>query len=139
MQKFKCKVCGYVYDPAINDNITFENLPEDWKCPVCGAPKSEFEIIHVKGEPQTGGEAQEKHVPVISGGETGATVTVGAVEHPMTLEHHIVWIELRDGEKVLKKIELKVGEKPVAKFEGIAFTPTLKAFAFCNLHGVWES
>ena len=139
MQKYRCKVCGYTYDPAANNNVLFENLPEDWKCPVCGAAKSEFEIVHIKGEPQTGGEAQEKHVPVISGDEMGTIVAVGTVEHPMTPEHHIIWVELRDGEKVLKKIELKVGEKPVAKFEGIAFTPTLKAFALCNLHGVWES
>lgn len=139
MQKYRCKVCGYTYNPATNNNVPFESLPEDWKCPVCGAAKSEFEIVHTKGEPQTGGEAQEKHVPVISGDETGTTVTVGAVEHPMAAEHHIIWIELRDSEKVLKKIDLKVGEKPVAKFDGIPFTPALKAFTFCNLHGVWES
>lgn len=49
MKKYVCNVCGYIYDPAIGDpengivaNTPFENLPEDWVCPVCSAPKSEF-------------------------------------------------------------------------------------------------
>jgi len=50
MDKYVCMVCGYVYDPEQGDSesdiaagTTFENLPEDWVCPVCGAGKSEFE------------------------------------------------------------------------------------------------
>ncbi len=49
MQKYQCSVCGYVYDPAEGDaerdiapGTPFEDLPEDWTCPVCGAPKSAF-------------------------------------------------------------------------------------------------
>ena len=37
--KWVCKVCGYVYD----GEIPFEDLPDDYTCPLCGAPKSEFE------------------------------------------------------------------------------------------------
>ena len=37
--KYVCKICGYVYDGA----IPFEELPDTWTCPVCGAPKSQFE------------------------------------------------------------------------------------------------
>lgn len=36
MQKFYCTACQWVYDPAENDNIPFEELPEDWVCPLCG-------------------------------------------------------------------------------------------------------
>ena len=50
MKKYVCKLCGYVYDPAIGDpdnNIppgtSFEKLPPTWVCPVCGAGKEEFE------------------------------------------------------------------------------------------------
>jgi len=50
MQKYTCQVCGYVYDPAVGDpengvapGTSFEDLPADWVCPVCGADKSQFE------------------------------------------------------------------------------------------------
>lgn len=39
--KYKCKLCGYIYDND-KEETPFEELPEDWTCPVCGAPKSEF-------------------------------------------------------------------------------------------------
>ena len=52
MSKYKCTVCGYIYDPAVGDpdsgvvpGTAFENLPDDWACPVCGAAKSEFEKV----------------------------------------------------------------------------------------------
>ena len=50
MDKYVCKVCGYVYDPKKGDpdngiklGTKFENLPDDWVCPVCGAGKDQFE------------------------------------------------------------------------------------------------
>jgi rubredoxin len=49
MKKYVCEVCGYVYDPAEGDSdgdisagTSFEDLPDYWTCPVCGAPKSDF-------------------------------------------------------------------------------------------------
>ena len=49
MDKWECNVCGYVYDPALGDpkhNIPpqtpFEELPDSWKCPQCGASKDQF-------------------------------------------------------------------------------------------------
>ena len=49
MDKYECSICGYVYDPAAGDpdngvapGTKFEDIPEDWVCPVCGSPKSEF-------------------------------------------------------------------------------------------------
>ena len=42
MDKYECSVCGYVYDPAENDIVPFDKLPDDWVCPVCGAGKDEF-------------------------------------------------------------------------------------------------
>ena len=43
MKKYVCKICGYVYDPAENNNVPFEELPEDWTCPICGVGKDQFE------------------------------------------------------------------------------------------------
>ncbi|MFC1962138.1 rubredoxin [Chloroflexota bacterium] len=52
MTKYRCIVCGYIYDPEKGDpdgNISpgtpFEKLPDDWVCPVCGAAKGEFEPL----------------------------------------------------------------------------------------------
>lgn len=52
MDKWKCSVCGYVYDPEAGDpeggippDTLFENLPEDWVCPVCGAAKDLFDKV----------------------------------------------------------------------------------------------
>ncbi len=48
--KYRCTVCGYVYDPELGDpdssikpGTPFEELPDDWVCPVCGVSKSQFE------------------------------------------------------------------------------------------------
>jgi len=50
MKNYTCSVCGYVYNPADGDSdsgipagTAFEDLPEDWVCPVCGAGKDAFE------------------------------------------------------------------------------------------------
>ena len=50
MDKYYCTVCNYVYDPEVADpendiarGTPFENLPENWVCPMCGASKDEFE------------------------------------------------------------------------------------------------
>ena len=52
MKKYRCKICGYVYDPEKGDpenNISggtpFKELPDDWTCPICGASKEDFEVI----------------------------------------------------------------------------------------------
>jgi len=50
MERWKCVVCGYIYDPELGDpdsgvapGTAFENLPDEWTCPVCGATKDMFE------------------------------------------------------------------------------------------------
>ncbi len=50
MDRWVCGPCGWVYDPAEGDpdggiepGVAFEDLPEDWVCPVCGASKDDFE------------------------------------------------------------------------------------------------
>jgi glyoxylase-like metal-dependent hydrolase (beta-lactamase superfamily II)/rubredoxin len=40
--KYVCSICGYVYDPAENDGVAFEDLPEDWVCPRCKQSKDKF-------------------------------------------------------------------------------------------------
>jgi len=45
MQKYQCLACGYIYDPADNDDVAFEDLPDDWTCPECGVGKDMFEPL----------------------------------------------------------------------------------------------
>ncbi|MCJ7457129.1 rubredoxin [Candidatus Bathyarchaeota archaeon] len=49
MSKYECGVCGYIYDPALGDpdngvapGTPFEKLPDEWRCPLCGADKTVF-------------------------------------------------------------------------------------------------
>lgn len=42
--KYVCTICGYIYDET-KEKIKFNDLPEDWTCPLCGAPKSAFELL----------------------------------------------------------------------------------------------
>ena len=60
-QQYTCLVCGYVYDPVHGDpdqgiepGTSFDDLPEGWECPVCGAPVMDFqEIPSTKDAPVT--------------------------------------------------------------------------------------
>ncbi len=49
MEKYRCKVCGYLYDPdngdlngGIEPGTAFKDLPDNWRCPVCGVGAEEF-------------------------------------------------------------------------------------------------
>ncbi len=51
-KKYECAVCKYIYDPEIGDpdggitpGTAFDDIPEDWVCPVCGASKEDFEVV----------------------------------------------------------------------------------------------
>ncbi len=52
MQSYVCELCDYTYEPEIGDpengvpqGTPFEEIPEDWTCPVCGAGKEEFQAV----------------------------------------------------------------------------------------------
>lgn len=51
MIKYVCSACGYIYDPEVGDpdsgiepGTAFEDIPEDWVCPLCGVGKEMFEV-----------------------------------------------------------------------------------------------
>lgn len=45
MEKYLCTVCAYVYDPKDNGGVPFEDLPDDWTCPLCAMGKEVFEVV----------------------------------------------------------------------------------------------
>ncbi|MCI6702675.1 MAG: desulfoferrodoxin family protein [Prevotellaceae bacterium] len=114
---YTCKECGNIMEVLVGKD---ENR--------CG-----FELL----TENTTDAATEKHVPVVEKTEDGYRVTVGEVEHPMTEEHSILWIELiTENNEVLRKY-LAPTDKPVAEFK----TDAEKVYAreYCNLHGLWRS
>jgi len=51
LKKYVCSACGYIYDPEAGDpdsgiapGTAFEDIPEDWVCPLCGVGKDMFEV-----------------------------------------------------------------------------------------------
>ena len=49
MKKYVCGICGYIYDPEVGDTdngvnpgTSFQDIPGDWVCPLCGASKDDF-------------------------------------------------------------------------------------------------
>ena len=56
MKRWRCVVCGFVYDPALGDpdsgiapGTAWEDVPADWVCPDCGVAKSDFELVELDG------------------------------------------------------------------------------------------
>lgn len=122
-------------------------LRQVYKCDICG---NMIEVVHAAGgslvccgkpmtlkKENTTDAANEKHVPVLEEVDGKVVVRIGSVEHPMTPEHHIEWIELHTEDRVYRKY-LSVDEKPEAVFN-TSLDKVLYAREYCNLHGLWKS
>lgn len=119
-QIYKCEICGNIVE------VLHEGVGQ---LVCCGQPMKLFEENTVDA-------AVEKHVPVIEKTEKGIKVKVGSVEHPMTPEHYIEWIEIVADGKSYKKF-LNPGDKPEAEF--CIEAESITAREYCNLHGLWKS
>ncbi len=117
---YKCNICGNVVE-------VLHAGGGDLSC--CGAPMEQ--LIE-----NTVDAAKEKHIPVVTKMDGGYKVSVGSVDHPMTDEHYIEWIEIIADNSCYRQF-LNPGDVPEAVFavSGDAIT----ARAHCNLHGVWKA
>jgi superoxide reductase len=120
LEIYKCMMCG---------NIVEVTHGGDGELVCCGEPMK-------KMTENTTDAAKEKHVPVIEKIDGGYTVTVGSVEHPMTDEHYIEWIELLADGKAYRQF-LNPGDAPKATFRVEA--ENVSAREYCNLHGLWKA
>ncbi|MCD4670510.1 MAG: desulfoferrodoxin [Actinomycetia bacterium] len=122
-------------------------LREFYHCEICG---NIVEIVHegasslvccgkpmIKLEAKTEDQGQEKHVPIIEETDSGFTVRVGSVEHPMEDEHYIEFIEVLAKGKVLRK-ELKPGQAPEAEFCE-SKSDIIEVREHCSVHGLWKN
>lgn len=117
---------------------------EIYHCPVCG---NIIEVLNPGalmvccGKPMlllkenTSDASEEKHVPMITPTDNGYKVTIGTIQHPMTHDHYIQWIELLTGNGIMRQ-ELSPEDKPEATF--ITHSKAPIARAFCNIHGLWK-
>ncbi|MEG0771893.1 desulfoferrodoxin [Clostridium sp.] len=119
-QIYKCEVCGHIIEVVHAGGGTLV---------CCGKPMT------LKKE-NTQEAAVEKHVPVVEKIDGGYRVTVGSVIHPMTVEHHIEWIEVHTNDRVYRKY-LSIDEQPTAEF--LINEEIIYAREYCNLHGLWRS
>lgn len=121
------------------------NMAKILKCDDCGS------IIQVLAEDggdtcdthmfefpaQTEGEKSPKHKPVVEIGGDKVTVKVGEAAHPMDDDHYIQFLIVEAGAEQYAKC-FKPGDVAEATFT-VNSTDDVKAFAFCNLHGLWSS
>lgn len=118
---FICKHCGNLVGMIFNSGAPMV---------CCGDQMTEL-------VPNTVEASHEKHLPVISVSGDKVTVKIGSVEHPMTDEHYIQWIYLETEHGGQRKA-LKPGDKPEAEFV-LDGDKMIAAYAYCNLHGLWET
>ncbi|MCP3892432.1 MAG: desulfoferrodoxin [Desulfobulbaceae bacterium] len=116
---YKCDICGNVAEILTAGGA-------ELMC--CG------QQMNMQAE-NTTDAAVEKHVPVLKKVEGGWQVSVGSVDHPMTKDHLIEWIELTAGDAVYRQF-LSASDKPTAFFPVAA--DGVSARAYCNLHGLWK-
>ncbi len=116
---YKCEVCGNIAQILVAGKAGM-------KC--CGQPMALLTENSVDA-------AVEKHVPAVEKVSGGFKVVVGSVEHPMTDDHYIQWIEIEADGRTYRKL-LKPGEAPNVLFNIDA--ENVVARAYCNLHGLWK-
>ena len=121
MEFLKCKKCGKVVQ-VLKDSAC------DTMC--CGE-------VMVELKANTTDAAVEKHVPVVEKNGNSVEVKVGSVVHPMEEKHYIEWIALETKNTAQFKM-LKPGDEPKAVFALSDSDEAVKAYAYCNLHGLWS-
>jgi len=120
-QVYRCELCGNVVEVVHGG---------EGELVCCGQP---MQLM----EEKTADFKTEKHVPVITKDADGYTVTVGSTPHPMLPEHHIEWVELHAGDRVMRRWLKPTGE-PKAHF---CYCGDERVWAreYCNVHGLWKS
>lgn len=87
--------------------------------------------------PMVSDEGMEKHVPVIHQNGHIVTVKIGEKPHPMTKEHHIMWIVLMTDKGIQKRF-LCPGDEPKAEFALTKGESIIGAYSYCNIHRLWK-
>lgn len=121
MNFYRCMKCGQILEAAVSrcDGIS-----------CCGESMKKLTANTTDG-------AMEKHVPVVEQKGNSVKVSVGSAEHPMEADHWIQFIEIETSKGVMRK-NLNPGEKPAAEFT-LTDETFVKAYEYCNKHGLWSN
>ncbi len=120
---YRCNTCGNLFLVMVDPNVR----------PTCCG--EEMEVLDSRKHTY---EGSEKHLPIIDFDMKKTDVKVGLQLHPMSAQHRIEWIALTDGERVeVQKLGLTT--PPVVEFSKMNQDGKVHAYAFCNIHGLWES
>lgn len=120
MKILKCEVCGNIVEVLHDAQVPMMCCGQVMKALVAGESDG----------------ALEKHVPAVTIENGVVSVQVGEVEHPMLPEHHIAFIIVKAGAKVIRA-ELQAGEKPFATAVIGDYHGDVEVYEYCNLHGLW--
>ena len=120
MKLFKCAHCGNIISYFEDHGV---------KVVCCGEPMQEITANSVDA-------ATEKHIPEVNVNGNTVEVVVGSVLHPMTEEHYITSIIL-ETKNTRQRKELNPTDEPKATFAISDSDEVLRAYAYCNLHGLW--
>ena len=122
MKFYRCEHCG-------NVAVRFVDAGVPLVC--CGQKMAEL-------VPGTSDGAKEKHVPAWSENDGYVVVQVGDVLHPMAEEHNIAFVAV-ETQKGFQIKYLHPGEEPEAEFALADGEEVVAVYAYCNLHGLWQS
>ncbi|MCR5665378.1 MAG: rubredoxin [Eubacterium sp.] len=131
--RYVCRICGYVYDDE-KETVPFEQLPDDWKCPLCGAGKSDFEVEAPKKERKpVSVDAEAADLKKLSAGQLAAVCSnlARGCEKQYKSEEETLFLELAD---YFTKITPEVQDATVQKIskllaEDIEQYPNVRAVA----------
>ena len=119
---YHCPICGNL----------LETVRDSGQVPVCCG--KEMTLLR----PGTTDGVSEKHLPMVTIKHSTVMVNVGAIPHPMTMDHHIEWIAILTN-MGYQRLHLQPGEEAEAIFHINCDEKLLAVFAYCNLHGLWRT
>ena len=123
LEMYKCEICG---------NFIEVILAGAGELVCCGEPM----VLQIANTTDAAGE---KHVPFFVKKDDELEIKIGSVDHPMTEEHYIQFIEVVSAdEKYVKRKYLNPTEKPAFTLKGYD-VGSLTAKELCNIHGLWEA
>ncbi len=122
MEFYRCRHCGQIVAVVKGTGVPV-------KC--CGDNMEKLIPGAIDASP-------EKHVPVYEVQDGKVVVTVGSIDHPMLPEHFIEWIAIETKHGNQRK-SLLPGAEPKACFFICGDDEVVAAYAYCNIHGLWQA